>query len=743
MKSSMHRLIIQISFFFCVGLLLAGSAGAQPLFTDVTEQVGLQMFTARNARNVVFADYDNDGFQDVFLTENAVAHITQIITFPRRFGLFHNTGDGRFVDQTALIPSDLHLGAGAAGAVFGDYDNDGDEDLFLPVIPQNVFLRNDRGRFVQVDVGSDLADSLIADGALWLDYDQDGYLDLYVSNRIAGPSFAWPFANRLLRNNGDETFSDQTAIAGLDGVFEPVRGGASGGMAAADFNNDGWPDLYLGVHSHPNRLFLNDGQGRFVDATTGEIGDEGEAFSVAIGDIDNDGNLDIFQASGGTNEEGFRSLMLSNLGDGQFLDVTEGVGLGLSVLGANTGGTSFADIDNDGDLDLVIGLSVKDSARVHFLLLNDGSGTFVDQTAVSGIDPEEFGMNVTFGDYDEDGFVDLWYSTFARELTALYRNNGMSQTADGAAVERHANHWLRVELVGVESNRNGIGTRLIATSGDQRQTREILGGLGRHHDEQIAHFGLGEHTQVDRLDIRWPSGQVDVFPDLPADQKIRIIEGRGEYYAILPTVWEVPPPAVVEFDQTLNLRAVVRPALFEPSATIASITADLSGLGGPQAVPLVDQEDGTYLLEAEFVVGGTNVLRAVEVFIEQETTLGLQWINLSRNIAVSGDPNTAILEQYAAGRPESFALAQNYPNPFNSGTVIRFDLPAAQAVELAVYNLSGQQVTTLVTGPREAGTYSVRWDGRDDDGRELASGVYLYRLRTGTQVETRKLLLIR
>lgn len=422
----MSRPIRLCSAFFCASLLLVSAGGAQTLFTDVTEQVGLQVFPGDHARNIVFVDYNNDGLLDVCITENRPA---------RRIGLFRNTGDGRFVDQTFLIPSDLHVEDGGAGAIFGDYDNDGDEDLFLPVWPHNVLLRNDRGVFVRVEQPGDLGGTVGTDSAVWLDYDRDGYLDLYVTNMIyvaltenpavsqtlttsdwtvdgpdgvphSGdelsirinelldhPNGERPWTNRLLRNQGDGTFADRTTAAGLEIVFEPHWGGNTGGLAAGDFNNDGWPDLYLGVEKAANRLFINDGQGGFQDATTDEIGDAGEAFSIAIGDINNDGDLDIFQGAEGRGAQD-RSLMLLNLGEGQFLDVTEGVGLG--VLGTDTSGTGFADIDNDGDVDLVIGQSTKESGRENFLFLNDGTGVFIDATASSGI--EDFGGYLAWGE---------------------------------------------------------------------------------------------------------------------------------------------------------------------------------------------------------------------------------------------------------------------------------------------------------------------------------------------------------
>ena len=322
-------------------LAWVAQATAQPFFTDITEAVGLDAYDGAAPFNVVFNDYNNDGFQNVFFVEFQA----------RQIGLLQNTGDGRLIDMTSAIPSELHTVP--QFGILADYDNDGDEDLYLAVVdpfPRNLLLRNDRGLFTQVTWDAEAA-PLISGSAIWLDYDRDGHLDLYVTNFFGNPLRG----NRLLRNNGAGLFVDRTAASGLDSLFHPQGGGSLGSTAGGDFNNDGWPDLYISVSANPvlgdatnlpNRLFLSDGQDGFVDATTSAIADEGNALDLAVGDIDNDGDLDIFQASTGLGfavEEEGRNLMLSNLGDGQFLDVTEGVGLGASILGAGALGVVFAD----------------------------------------------------------------------------------------------------------------------------------------------------------------------------------------------------------------------------------------------------------------------------------------------------------------------------------------------------------------------------------------------------------------
>jgi len=832
---------------------------AETFFTDVTEEAFLEGgFTDRWARSTSFGDYNNDGWPDLLISDNERF----------RIALLRNEENGRFTDVSTAIHVDSPRTLGGGGTIFGDYDNDGDLDLFVSVgtpwsSGQDVLLRNDRGVFRDVTLEAGLTDSLQTDNAIWLDYDRDGFLDLYVGNwdSTAG--------NKLHRNNGDGTFADVTKKAGLDIQFAPYSPGSNGGMAAGDFNDDGWPDLYVGVFETPNWLFLNDGQGGFEDAITREIGDPGQAYGVTVGDINNDGHLDIFQAAGGSLDESYRSLLLLNQGEGQFIDATVGLGLSGNLLAANILGAGLADIDNDGDLDLM-------TETPHLLYINTGDGTFVDRTSQSGMPERGWGGCISFGDYDRDGFLDILHSRY------LYHNNG------------NDNHWLRVELVGTESNRTGIGARLIATSGDLRQMREILGGLGYYQDELVAHFGLGQHTQVEQLEIRWPSGQKDVLHDVPADQKIRVFEGRDGYHAVEPTVWDGLDTLVV--GTTASLQTKVRPSLFESDAEIIGVTADLSQLGGPSSAPLKDVGGGTYQLETTLAVDDPGGWRTVSFMIDQDTFLGVHWANFIGRVPVlpvadlaiyddgpragwairtygtsdsdpyattvvhsgssahavsfqrfgnvtyafegvgavdllgytylsfwiyPGDADIQWLTVDVGGRregkrlivglirdmeltlrghrwigvliplddlvatkqsleylrfsgkatgtfyiddmklevvggsitaveeseemivPSVYALPQNHPNPFNPQTTITYDVAKTSTVRLHIYAITGQRIRTLMDGEQSAGSYLLMWDGRDDTGQDVASGVYLCRMIAGDYRAVRKMILVR
>ncbi|MEW6755240.1 MAG: FG-GAP-like repeat-containing protein [Candidatus Latescibacterota bacterium] len=858
--------------------LVAGSAAAQAQ-TFFTRGPDL---TASANNNPAFGDWDNDGWPDV-----------QVGAPGFMLALLRNEGGGVFSDHSANVQRHVPPGHRPSHDLFGDYDNDGDLDLLLALgwvthpHPDGL-LRNDRGTFTDVSAAAGLLDTVPAANAIWLDYDRDGHLDLYrghwsVIDYDEGRETP-DLHNTLYRNQGDGTFVDVTRGAGLALPMGRFGGGSAQGMIAGDYDDDGWPDLYVAVIEDRNRLFLNDGHGGFRDATTGDVGDPGLAFGATVGDVDNDGDLDIFQASGGFGSAGAasRSLLLANLGGGYFADVTESVGLG-NLKASQVQGPSLADIDNDGDLDLV-------TAEPYLLYLNDGEGVFVEATSRSGITPPPSDYYTTaVGDYDLDGFLDLWGGT-------LYRNNG------------NANHYLRVELVGAQSNRGGVGATLVAVAGELRQRRDLLAGNGLTQDEPVVHFGLGQRTRVDRLEVRWPSGRADVHGDIAADQRIRVFEGHNGYHVVEPTLWTAALPDSLVAGSAVPLQIAVRPALFAPGARVTGAVADLSALGGPAAEPLQQAGDGTWRLVLPSVSAGDSTeLRNVSVLIDQDTFVGPRWTRLSRAVAVvpagdlvfadegvaagwqvsatggaevpvasadgpvhtgtaalavsaspasfigwnvgltaprplrrfgythlrcavhpgtasgtslvlsvgsfsvglvvgrgaslvdlsrkewqtvevplsgavvgsrvglraetgtfgevqiSGDlkgtfylddlrlvaarpstaPGTAVLEHQASATPQSLSLSPNYPNPFNSSTVIRFALPVRSPVELAVYNLAGQRVVTLVQGERHAGTHTVTWDGRDVQGRPLATGVYLYRLRAGDQAEYRRLLLLR
>ncbi len=398
-----------------VVLIAAAGALAQPRFEDVTDEaIPFRLF---EAEGMALGDYNNDGWPDLFIAE----FVNDIWDGGDRIALLYNDGDGSFVRDAALLPdgllnfdSEAITGEAFGPGAFGDYDRDGDLDIYLPLgvywlhrRGRNALLRNDRGIFTNVTTQAGLTQELASAGAIWLDYNRDGHLDLYVTdngmilaNLLRGiwENYRTSSYHRLYRNNQDGSFTDVTVAAGLD---VPMPGWEFN-IAAPDVNDDGWPDIHIGIH-HDLLIFLNDGQGRFPDATTTEIFNPG-VVGIAIGDIDNDGDLDLFQPNSGAQFIGnvlpSRPVMMLNLGDYQFLDVTEGVGIDFGD--APVQNATFADLDNDGDLDLVTG-------RPLFLFINDGQGFFSDVTERSGL-PAAGGVGVLPVDYDGNGCLDLIYS---------------------------------------------------------------------------------------------------------------------------------------------------------------------------------------------------------------------------------------------------------------------------------------------------------------------------------------------
>lgn len=722
------RLVSGFSYIDAVKLVGEPLPDFEPLFQPLAGDWQQEVPAGFQAHSAV--DHDNDGWPDLLNRSWRQQEINAL----------HNEGSGGLrLRRLFTRPPGLQV---SGGPVYGDYDNDGDADMFVPLwayakdgefsgrvdelFARNLLLRNDRGHFVDVAEATGLTDSLNSVCAIWLDVDRDGQLDLLVGHWSFPAELGIPVegrdrvSNRLYRNRGDGTFEDATTAAGLDLDWHhpqsPFQGGTAFGFLGADLNDDGWTDLYVPNFLSANRLLLNDA-GRFRDVTTPATGIVAQTTPAVSGDVDGDGDLDIlsFSASAATPEtESFResSRLLLNLGGGRFLDATVGAGLG-SLIAADARWGRLFDFDNDADLDLMAGTGLSS------LFENRGDGTFVERSFQAGI----AGLTLV-ADLDGDGFLDPVFDA------DVFHNRG------------NDSHFLTIDLVGVASNRDGYGARVSATTAGMTRMHELVSQDGWKQDDLRLHFGLGPHDRVDRLEVRWPSGQVDVIDAIPADQEIRVVEGRNAWYPAPRTVWTEAPPARVHAGESMRFIAAARPARFEPGARFTSASADLGALGGPQHVPLTAGDDGTFRLDHIFSVDASTDRAVVELLFLQDTSLGEHWISLSRTVEVEG-PTAVADETGVAPVPGIPSLAQNYPNPGNPGTTISFDLPVASRVELVVYAVTGQRLATLVRGWRQAGSHSVSWQGHDDAGRPLASGIYLYRLTTNGSTLTRKLAILR
>ena len=494
-----------------------------------------------------FLDYDNDGWLDIVLLTGRRFQNTPDGAIIR---LYRNNRDGTFSDVTAK--SGLGRSVWAAGITVGDYDNDGFDDLFISCWGQNLlFHNNGNGTFADVTAKAGLLHSgnRYATGCTWIDYDRDGKLDLFVSHycsfdpaRIAPrgkdpgcsyvgvPVFCGPAGLpqepcRLYHNNGNGTFTDVSARAGI----ESVKPGYALTAAAADFDGDGWPDIYVACDTSPSLLFRNNHDGTFTEqglesgVSLSEDGQEQAGMGLGIGDFDGDGSLDIFK----THFRGDTPVLYRNNGKGIFRDVTIRAGLGVETRYVGWG-AGIVDLDNDGLADLFFAtgmvypevepkLAEAPYKSPNVLFRNLGNGKFEElfDAAGPGILEAHSGRGVAFGDFDNDGDLDILIVN-QNEPPTLLRNDVSGD-----------HHWLKVRLIGVKSNRSAIGAQVIAEYGGRKQAQALLAQSSYLSvNDRRLHFGLGAAKSA-KLEIRWPNGVREVIEEVAADQLVVIREGSG------------------------------------------------------------------------------------------------------------------------------------------------------------------------------------------------------------------------
>ena len=438
-----------------------------------------------------WADYDNDGYADLFVDNNNGAQ-------HKNNFLYRNLGDGTFMKITA---GPVVLDSGSSyGCTWGDYDNDGYPDLFVSNYGENncLYRNNGDGSFTKVLTGSIVNDGGRSTGAAWADYDRDGWLDLFVCNRNQ--------VNFLYHGNGDSTFTRITAGE----IASDVNN--SSGCAWADYDNDGYPDLLVANVQTPNCLYHNNGDGTFTRVRAGPIAnDTSFCNGVSWADWDNDGDLDVLVTTGVLGM--YHDLLYRNDG-GTFSKVT---GTAIDTPATWSGGGGWADFDNDGDLDLLVG-GYDGTNR----LFENQAGTFVKlDTGILATDGNYI-MGIAWADYDRDG----WQDVFTARNNYFGGNNCLYHNEAGA------NHWLNVRCVGTVSNRSAIGARVrvLATVGGQPvwQTREVSSQTGGGNSGQSLFnlsFGLGDADAVDSLVVNWPSGIVQVLTGVEAGQFLTVTEG--------------------------------------------------------------------------------------------------------------------------------------------------------------------------------------------------------------------------
>ena len=525
-------------------------------FTNVTTAAGIKFVHFRGNEGipinleifgpgVCVADFDGDGFQDIYFVNGRDLYNRGIAA---RNALYRNNGDGKFTDttETAGVPG---TGYGL-GCVWGDYDNDGFPDLYVTQFGRNVLYHNNgNGTFTDVTEKAGVAGTefgtLFHSGATFFDYDRDGRLDLYVGGYVAlgpdsprycnisgartscPPSAYKGTSDILYHNNGNGTFTNVTKAAK---IYEPQ--GKNLAVGAADYDNDGWPDLFVANDGLNAYLYHNKRNGTFeeVGVITGMAltwrGSVMAAMCISLGDYDNDGWLDLFITDFQKNSD----HLWHNNGKESFDEVSDQAGITVPTRDVLSFGGGFFDYDNDGWLDLFIANGhvypevEQVSPDVHFkqinsLFHNEGNGKFAETTQVagSGFQTPLVGRGVAFADFDNDGFMDVVVGNNGDPPLLLHNSGG------------NGNHFLNFKLVGRKSNRDAMGARVRVATGSLSQIREIAGGGSYLSQSELrAHFGLAGAVRAETVEVRWPSGERQVFHDVGADQFYLIEEGRDQ-----------------------------------------------------------------------------------------------------------------------------------------------------------------------------------------------------------------------
>ena len=556
------RILIPAGVVAGISLVAAALAGASddnstPRFDDITKQAGVRFVHLKGNRGVanimdeagpgvcVF-DFDGDGWPDIYFVSARDLHGGGRAA---RNALYRNNGDGTFTDVTekAGVPG---TGYGL-GCIVGDYDNDGYPDLYVTQYGKNVLYRNNgNGTFSDVTAkahvdGADFGTRLHT-GATFFDYDRDGYLDLYAGGYVDfGPeskqtciiadaeSSCPPSEYRgspgvLYHNNRDGTFTNVTKAAG---IYQP--NGKNLSVIASDYDNDGWPDLFVANDGLEIYVYRNNHDGTFTESGLAagvgltEDGATMAAMCLSVGDYDNDGLLDLYVSD----FEDVPHHLWHNAGGGIFDEVSRKAGIATITAHFLSFGGGFTDFDNDGWVDLFIAnghvyQGVENSKvkghykQINLLFHNHRDGTFTDVTADAqangnGFSTPHLGRGAAFADLFNDGHEDIVVGNNDDPPSILRNHSGGS------------NHFVSFKLVGTRSNRDALGARIRVMAGGISQIREIAaGGSYLSQSDLRAHFGLGPAARIDRVEVNWPSGARQQFHDVKADRFYAIEEGK-------------------------------------------------------------------------------------------------------------------------------------------------------------------------------------------------------------------------
>ena len=485
-------LLLKIILLHFILLTIPNLSSAQT-FIEVGTSAGVA--DTSSSYGQAWGDFNADGQIDFYLTNYANGENIN--------KLFKNNGNGTFSDIASSMG--LAFSGFSQGPAWADFDNDGDLDLYLANNGTNHLYRNDGTTFSEIGSTAQVLGSGISQHASWADYDNDGDVDIHVVNDFT--------ANNLYRNNDNGTFTD---IASMAGVNDTQRGPVA---AWGDYNNDGYIDLYTAsttfhgetseTHGNgTNRLYRNNGNGTFTDiASTAGVDVGMSTQSIAWADYDNDGDLDFYMGNSSIANTTGKNILFRNEGNDTFTDVADSSGVAYTGV---TQGIGWGDYDNDGDLDIYLGNHLGENNKLYS---NNNDGSFTDVSTSTGTADNNPAAGITWADYDNDGDLDLYVANSASSTNRLYRNSG------------NTNQWLQVTLTGITDNTSAIGTTITVVTGSVRQRRDIDGGSGQLTQSPLtATIGLGTNSFIDSLIIQWPSEDPQTLTNISTNQNLSVTE---------------------------------------------------------------------------------------------------------------------------------------------------------------------------------------------------------------------------